>query len=139
MDLQAAIAISCEAHKNQLDKAGEPYILHPLRLMFQFEDTHLRIIAVLHDVVEDSNLTINDLQKKGFDKKVLDALECLTKKENESYEQFIDRVSKNVLATVVKIADLKDNMNISRLAQITEKDLLRLKKYHSALNKLSRL
>jgi len=137
MDLQTAIFIACEAHKDQLDKAGKPYILHPLRLMFQFDDTRLRIIAVLHDVVEDSSISLEHLAHKGFEKDILEALDCLTKRKGEEYKHFIQRLSKNTLAKAVKIEDLKDNLNVVRLESLTHIDLERLQKYHAALKILT--
>jgi len=137
VNIQTAISIACDAHGDQLDKAGEAYILHPLRLMLQFDDERLRIIAVLHDVIEDSEITLEDLKSKGFGEEILRALDRLTKKSSESYEQFIGRVSKNDLAKKVKIADLKDNLNIVRLETISHNDIERIKKYHGALQFLS--
>lgn len=136
MNLQTAILVACEAHKDQIDKASDPYILHPLRIMFQFDDEQLKIIAVLHDVVEDSQITLDDLRSRGFSYDIVDALDCLTKRSSESYEQFINRVSTNKLAIKVKIADLKDNLKLERLPTLYESDLKRIKKYHKALKVL---
>ena len=119
------------------DRRGEPYILHPLRLMAQFTDRTRQIIAVLHDVVEDSAYTLEDLRARGFQVDVLDAIACLTKQPGEAYPAFIQRVKANPLASAVKLADLTDNMNLARLrTPLQEADLLRLKKYHDALNVL---
>lgn len=137
MNIQTAILIACEAHKDQFDKVGEPYIFHPIRLMFQFDDERLRVIAVLHDVIEDSKTTLEDLKSRGFGEEILNALDCLTKKSSESYELFVNRVSKNKLAKQVKIADLKDNLNVIRLKSISNTDLERIKKYHKALQFLT--
>ena len=125
-----------EAHRGQVDKAGKPYILHPLRLMNNFDSENKKIAAVLHDVVEDSHLTIKDLEKKGIPAESLKIIECLTKRSNEKYEDFIKRISLNKNATNVKIKDIEDNMNISRLSSIEQKDLDRLMKYHNALKNL---
>lgn len=132
-DLEKAIEIAFNAHVGQVDKAGQPYILHPLRLMLQFLNEEERIVAVLHDVVEDSELTIDDLSVRGFSKSVVLAIECLSKKESENYNDFILRLSKNKLATKIKIEDLKDNLDITRIECIREKDLSRVGKYHRAL------
>jgi (p)ppGpp synthase/HD superfamily hydrolase len=132
--LERAIKIALEAHAGQVDKAGEAYILHPLRLMLQMETQERRIAAVLHDVVEDSNWTFDDLKAEGFLNGVLDALEYLTKKEGENYFDFVERAAKNPIARDVKIADVKDNMNISRISNPTKEDHERIEeKYKPAL------
>ncbi len=130
---QEALDIAFNGHKDQYDKAGQPYILHPLRLMFAFNDVTLKVIALLHDVIEDTPITIDELRSKGFSEDILEAISALTKRNDESYEQFILRVSQNSLAKQVKIADLKDNMNLARLNKITQADLERLQKYHNSL------
>jgi (p)ppGpp synthase/HD superfamily hydrolase len=97
-DLDHAIAIAIKAHSGQVDKAGQPYILHPLRIMFKFQSEDEMIVAVMHDVVEDSEVTFSNLNENGFSDKVIDAIECLTKRTNEDYESFIMRASKNSIA-----------------------------------------
>lgn len=134
--LEQAIYIALHAHKGKTDKAGSPYILHPLRVMLAMETTEEKIVAVLHDVVEDSSFTIQKLKQEGFSKKVLDAVSLLTKTQNQDYESYISAIRKNSLATKVKLADLKDNMDKSRLKEITEADLIRIKKYKAALKQL---
>jgi (p)ppGpp synthase/HD superfamily hydrolase len=134
--LEKAIEIALSAHRGQKDKAGAPYILHPLRLMQQMRDENEQIVAVLHDVTEDSRYTIESLRKEGFSKEIIAALECLSRSEGEPYENYIDRLRFNPLAKKVKLADLKDNMNITRLSNLNEKDIERLKKYHLAWMKL---
>ncbi len=134
--LEEAIQIAVEAHENQTDKGGSVYILHPLRLMMQMPTEQLQIVAVLHDVVEDSDYTFNDLEEKGFSNEIIEALESLTKRENELYEDFILRVKKNKLAVQVKIADLKDNSDLKRIKNPTEKDLERKEKYKRAIENL---
>jgi len=135
-NLNKAVILASEAHNGQVDKAGKPYILHPLRLMSKFSTEEEQIIALLHDVVEDSTMTFEELESYGFAKPILEALNCLTKRENEKYEDFIGRISSNSLATKVKISDIKDNMDLTRLKAITDKDLERVKKYHKALEVL---
>ncbi|MBA56449.1 MAG: GTP pyrophosphokinase [Pseudomonadales bacterium] len=137
-DLEQAISIAVKAHAGQVDKAGQPYILHPLRLMLKFNSTDAMIVAVLHDVVEDSSIMIQELEGFGFSDVVVDAVASLTRKRGESYEDFVVRVSKNELARMVKIEDVKDNLNLTRLSTITDKDLVRIQKYHSALMVLMR-
>jgi (p)ppGpp synthase/HD superfamily hydrolase len=140
MNLDKALAIAIQAHKGQVDKAGEPYILHPLRLMSQFADKDLMTVSILHDVVEDSDFTLKNLVDAGFSPIIIDAVDCLTKRENEEYANFIERVIANPLAIKVKIADIKDNLNISRLCQpLSEKDIDRLKKYQIALLRLQQM
>lgn len=106
--LDKAIRIAAKAHEGQMDKAGQPYILHPLRVMFMRRNETERICAVLHDVIEDSDITIEYLRKKGFAEEVLSALDALTKRENENYDDFISRVIENKTACKVKLADLSD-------------------------------
>jgi len=135
-NLEKAIIIATTAHQEQVDKAGEPYILHPLRVMLALQTEAERITAVLHDVIEDTHYTIQDLREEGFPEKVLEALELVTKKENEDYDTFIKRLSGNEIARKVKIADLNDNMNISRIKNPSEKDFARIEKYKKALKEL---
>jgi len=135
--LERAIAIAVEAHRGQKDKYGAPYILHPLRVMSRLQDTRAKTVAILHDVVEDSDWTFKDLKKEGFPKPILDALDCVTRRDDESYEQFVKRSASNLLARRVKLADLEDNMDLRRIPVLTEKDLQRLKKYHRAWNALN--
>lgn len=130
--LENAIRIALEAHKNQEDKAGESYILHPLRLMLKFEEDDLRIAAVLHDVVEDSAFDLDYLKKEGFSSIVLSVVEALTRRSGETYDAFIERLAGNDLAVRIKIEDLKDNMNLTRIKRVTNADLQRVKKYHTA-------
>ena len=135
--LQRAIEIATEAHRGQFDKSGKDYIGHPLRVMEMGRTEEERIVGVLHDVVEDSEWTFEMLQAEGFSKDIVTALRCLTKlSENENYDDFIDRVRKNPLATAVKINDLTDNMDIRRLPYLSDKDVKRLKKYLKAYKKL---
>ena len=129
---EKAISIATKAHAGQKDKAGAPYLLHVLRVMMSVEKMDERIVALLHDVVEDSETTIEELANEGFSKKILRAVELLTKTEHKTYEDYIQEINKNELARVVKSADLKDNMNISRLKTLTENDKLRIKKYKAA-------
>lgn len=128
--IEDAIAIAAEAHKDVKDKAGAAYILHPLRMMMRLKTEAEMITAVLHDVVEDTSWTIEKLRAQGFSEEVLEAIECVTNREGESYEKFIERADRNPIARRVKIADLEDNMNIERIGELKPKDLERLEKYH---------
>jgi len=132
-----AITIAIESHEGQIDKSGKPYILHPLYLMSKMTTEDEMVVAVLHDVVEDSQKTHEDLTKVGFSKDSLDALELLTRTKDTPYEEYIDAVAKNPLARKVKLADLSHNMDITRLSEITIKDLERLEKYRKAYARLS--
>lgn len=130
--IQKALEIALQAHKDQVDKAGEPYILHPLRLMQAMSSEKEQIVAILHDVVEDSEWTLKALKLAGFSEEVIEALDCLTRR-HESYPEFIERVIVNDLARKVKIADLKDNLDVTRMGSLDDKDLARVKKYHKSL------
>jgi (p)ppGpp synthase/HD superfamily hydrolase len=135
--LQRAIEIATEAHQGQFDKAGNEYIGHPLRVMEMGATEEEKIVGVLHDVVEDTDWTFGMLEAEGFSQEVIAALKCVTKiSENENYDDFIERVRKNPLATAVKINDLSDNMDIRRLPYLSDKDVKRLKKYLKAYKKL---
>jgi (p)ppGpp synthase/HD superfamily hydrolase len=134
--LERAIGLAVEVHHGQRDKADKPYILHPLRLMLQCETEELQIVAVLHDVIEDSSTTPDNLRELGFSDEVIDALACLTKRKGEDYCAFIERAKANPLARRVKELDLIDNMDASRLTKLTESDSLRIRKYICALSQL---
>jgi len=135
--LEKAISIALAEHKGQKDKGGNPYILHPLRVMLSVETIEEKIVALLHDVIEDSNITIQNLIEEHFPEEILKAIILLTKKQNQSYEDYILAIKKNSLANKVKLADLKDNMDKKRLLNITEKDKARLKKYRYAYKMLN--
>jgi len=134
--LEEAILLAVKAHAGQEDKVGAPYILHPLRIMCRLDTDEARMAAVLHDVVEDTSTTLDELRSMGFPDEVLRAVECLTKREGESYEEFIDRVLVDPIAIQVKIADLEDNMDVRRLPDVTEKDRVRLARYVQAWGRL---
>lgn len=136
--IDAALSLAVKAHTGQIDKAGQPYIFHPLRLMSKFTNENEQVVAVLHDVIEDSEKTLKDLSEIGFSNEVIDAIECLTKKTDEDYADFITRVSLNPLAKKIKIEDIKDNLDLTRLKEIEQSDLERIKKYHRALAALLR-
>ena len=134
--LARAIEIAVAAHKGQTDLAGQPYILHPLRMIFSVETDEEKMAAVLHDVVEDSDWTLDDLIKEGFSENVIEAVDRLTRKEGDSYEQFIEIAGGHPVSRAVKKADLTDNMDLSRIKNLREKDVLRIKKYKKALANL---
>ena len=134
--LGRAARIAAVAHEHQVDKAGEAYILHPLRLMARVQTNDERIVALLHDVVEDSDWTLDALRAEGFPSRIVDAIGRLTNREEESYDDFISRVLANPLAARVKLLDIEDNMDMTRLGDLTDKDLERLRKYHAARQRL---
>ncbi len=135
--LEKAIALATEAHKGQVDKSGQPYILHPLRVMFRLEGENERIVGVLHDVVEDTPITFEQLREMGYNEEVIEGLDGVTRRENETYEQFIERSQQNMLSCRVKLADLEDNMDLRRLPRdLTERDYERLQRYTRAWRKL---
>ncbi|MGG1550284.1 GTP pyrophosphokinase [Paenibacillus ferrarius] len=131
--LTKAILLAAKAHDGQEDKGGQPYILHPIRLASRAKSEEDAIVAVLHDVVEDSNITLFDLQKEGFSPSVIDALDCLTRRADESYEAFIQRIKLNPLATRVKMLDLEDNSDVNRIPNPTKQDYERIDKYKKAI------
>ena len=130
--LERAIAIAAAAHAGQKSKEGGPYILHPLRVMMRMEGLEAQMAGILHDVVEDTPWTIGQLREEGFAEPVLAAVEALTHVEGEEYFAYVARAGANELARRVKLADLEDNMNVMRLAEVREKDLERVRKYHKA-------
>jgi (p)ppGpp synthase/HD superfamily hydrolase len=130
--LEKAIEIALRAHAGQKGKDGSPYILHPLRVMTRVGTDEERIAAVLHDVVEDSDVTLDDLRQAGFSEKVLTTVKLLTHEEGVSYEDYVNRLKSDPMARRIKLADLEDNSDIRRLSGIEEKDLERLRKYHRA-------
>ena len=127
--LEKAIEIAVEAHRGQIDKAGKEYILHPMRVMLRGRNDTEMIVGILHDVVEDTPITIDMLRLEGFSEDILAAIECVTKRRGESYGTFIDRVLTNPLATQVKLYDMEDNMNRDRIPYPTPKDEARFRKY----------
>ncbi len=138
--LSKAIDIATRAHVGEVDKGGSPYILHPLRVMLSRENELERICAVLHDVVEDSHVTFDDLREEGFSEEIITVLDYLTKRDGESYDDFIDRILTNEVVCHVKLADLCDNIDLTRIKDPTEKDEARMRKYNEvAMRILDRL
>lgn len=134
--VERAIAIAAEAHTGQVDKAGQPYILHPLRVMLAQASDAARIVGVLHDVVEDTGYSLEDLRQEGFGNEVLEALEAVTHRGEETYEEFIQRsASAGSIARSVKYADLLDNCDLTRITEPRQKDYDRIAKYRKMLNR----
>lgn len=129
-----ALKICFDAHKDQVDKSGIPYVTHPLHLAEQMPDETTTIVALLHDVVEDSDYTLEDIQKAGFPKAVTDALALLTHDESVPYLEYVAALQNNPIARCVKLADLKHNSDLSRIDHPTAKDMLRVQKYRKALD-----
>jgi (p)ppGpp synthase/HD superfamily hydrolase len=138
--LERAIEIAAMAHREQADKAGNPYIAHPLRVALGFirsGDEDRAIIAVLHDVIEDSSVTGDGLRSEGFSSAIVEAVEALSRIEGESYNAFIDRAATNPLAAPVKVADLLDNMDAVRLGKLPPEQAAKLAaKYEAALQRM---
>ena len=135
--LEDAIALAVKTHRGQKDKAGEAYILHPLRVMFRLPwdaPDAVKIAAVLHDVVEDSDgkVTLEDLQRLGYAQEVVEAVELLSRRSSDTYEQFIERLLPNHIARLVKRADLEDNMDVRRMPTVGDRERERLARYRAA-------
>lgn len=137
--IEDAIALALQAHRGQLDRAGQPYILHPLRVMMLVSGSEARIVAVLHDVVEDTPTTLDDLRALGYSEAIVTAVDHLTRRDDETYEQFIERIKPHPLARHVKLADLMDNMDLRRIDHLGEGDLERLRRYQAAWHALHAL
>ena len=135
-ELEKAIQLAVEAHAGDTDKAGATYIRHPLRLMRQMDTETERVVAVLHDVVEDTAYDLDDIEDE-FGSEVRDAVDAVTKRDGEAYEDLIDRAASNPIARAVKIADLEDNMDITRLDSVDENLGERLEKYHRSWERLT--
>jgi len=129
-DLEKALEIAVQAHRGQKDRYGAPYILHPLRVMHRVHKENQKIVALLHDVIEDSPRTIEQLKQEGFAAEILEAVQALTKQPGEDYMNYIHRAAETNLSLVVKIADLEDNMDITRCPRLGPADLKRMNKYY---------
>jgi (p)ppGpp synthase/HD superfamily hydrolase len=134
--LEDAIALAASAHRSQLDKGGQPYILHPLRVMLRQQDETARIVAVLHDVVEDTSVTLIGLREAGYGEEVCEAIDCLTRRHGEDYDGMLSRVETNPTARRVKLADLEDNMDPRRLESTSEGVAALRAKYKNAWDRL---
>ncbi|NDV96305.1 HD domain-containing protein [Dysgonomonas sp. 521] len=128
--LAKAIQIAVNAHTGQTDRAGKPYIQHPLRVMSAVNTTEEKIVAILHDVIEDTGITARDLTNEGIPENLVNEVLALTHDPDVDYDAYVHKIAGYKIASKVKLADLKDNMDITRLGEISEKDIERLKKYH---------
>ncbi len=131
-DLDKAIALAARIHLGQKDRYGKPYILHPLRVMMKLETAEEKTVGILHDVVENSDLTLKDLDSQGFNEEIVRAVDCISKRDGEKYEDYIERVKGSPLAVTVKLADLEDNMDLRRISEFDDDTYQRLAKYHRA-------
>ena len=131
-----AMKIACRVHEGQTDRGGMPYIYHPIHLAERMYDEASACVALLHDVVEDSDITIEDLRREGFSEEILDALTLLTRNQSMPYEEYIAAIGDNQIAARVKLADLCHNSDLSRLKKVTQKDRDRVAKYNAAMDYL---
>lgn len=127
--LERALVIAALAHAGQQDKGGSPYVLHPLRMMLKLETEQERVVALLHDVLEDSALTVDELREAGFTDEVLEAVQILTRRPGESRMDAAVRAAQNPLTLAVKLADNADNLDLKRIPEPSEADQARLKEY----------
>lgn len=130
--LNTAIKIAKEAHKNQVDKGGNDYFNHLVSVMNKMDTDFEKTCAILHDILEDTYITKDILLEEGISIDVIDIVEILTRKHNEDYFKYIERILSNKIASKIKLADLEDNMNLSRIKEPTVKDYKRLEKYKRA-------
>ncbi len=135
--LADAIILAVNAHRDQVDKVGQPYYLHPLRVMTRVRPPTEKIAAVLHDILEDTDYKPQNLRLMGYSEEILAALDCLTRRDNETYEQFIDRLKPNPIARRVKIADLEDNLDLTRFHRLIEANSTSEERLHT-LDRLDR-
>ncbi|MDO5292980.1 MAG: HD domain-containing protein [bacterium] len=138
-NIRMAMNIAYKAHDNQIDKAGYPYIQHPILVASKMTDEDSTIVALLHDVVEDTPITLAELAESGFNTDIIEAVGLLTKTPKQDYIKYIRRIKKNEIARKVKIEDLRHNMDLTRLDTVTERDLRRVEKYRRAIEILEDL
>jgi (p)ppGpp synthase/HD superfamily hydrolase len=138
--LENAIIIAAAGHAGVLDKAGAPYILHSLRVMLAMTEATDRIVAVLHDVIEDCDgWTLDRIRSEGFSDEVVEALDSVTKRDGEEYLSFVGRAAANPIGGKVKLADLRDNSNLARISNPTQRDFDRIEKYRNAIEMIERM
>ena len=124
-----ALQIAIQAHREQKDKSGREYIMHPIRVAERCKDPRAKVVALLHDTIEDTGVTAEYLHSEGFPNELVNGVLSVTKQDGETYDDFVRRAAENAIGREVKIADLEDNMDIRRLKEITEEDVARLRKY----------
>ncbi len=137
--LDDATLLAAQAHYGQKDRNNRPYILHPLRVMLRMEidDEAATMVAILHDTIEDTDITLESLRTAGYPEEIVTAIDALSRRENENYDAYIDRVQLNSLACRVKLVDLEDHMDLLQINELSPQSLERLQKYHDAWKKLS--
>lgn len=135
--LTHAISLAIKGHEGQFDRNQQPYIGHPFRVMAAGQTLEEKIVGALHDLIEDTDITLLDLSKEGFSEEIIDAVHALSKLEGEDYDHYIRRVMRNDLATRVKLHDLTDNMDLRRLQSLKDDDVERMHKYLKAYNQLT--
>jgi len=133
-----ALKLCFEAHKEQIDKSGMPYVFHPFHLAEQMQDEESTIVALLHDVVEDTDYTLDDLSKMGFDDSVLTAINLMTHEDGVPYMNYVEQIKTNPIAKIVKLADLRHNSDMTRLDVVTPRDQERAEKYLAAIKLLEK-
>lgn len=133
-----ALKVCFEAHKDQVDKSGAPYVFHPFHLAEQMKDEKTTIVALLHDVIEDTDYTFEDLRNMGFDNEVIEALMLMTHSKDIPYMDYVAKIKNNPIAKAVKLADLQHNSDLSRLDVVDEKALKRKEKYSEAISLLTK-
>lgn len=133
---KAALRLCFEAHRDQEDKSGMPYVFHPFHLAEQMTDEDTTVVALLHDVIEDTDYTTDDLRRLGFSERVVDAVALMTHEEGVPYMDYVAKIKENPIARAVKLADLRHNSDMSRLDEITPYALKRAEKYAAAIRLL---
>lgn len=136
-ETKKAMKLCFEAHKNQTDKSGLPYVFHPFHVAEQMHDEKTTIVALLHDVIEDTSYTLQDLRAMGFNQEVLDAIALMTHDNNVPYMEYVAKIRENPIARTVKLADLRHNSDLTRMDEITETELKRVEKYKAAMQLLT--
>ncbi len=136
-DTKKALKLCFEAHKNQVDKSGMPYVFHPFHLAEQMTDERTTIVALLHDIVEDTDYTLDDLSNMGFESDIIEALMLMTHDKAVPYMEYVAKIKNNPIARTVKLADLRHNSDLSRLDTVDEKAIKRKDKYSEAIRLLT--
>jgi len=137
--LEKAIRLAAKVHKGQVDRFNNPYVLHVMRVMMRGLDDDEKILGALHDVLERSEFEIPDIEKRGFPENVIKGLDHITRREKETYEQYIDRVIEDGLAARVKLHDLADKMDVSKAHELDETDIKRFNKQLTAFRRLDKV
>jgi|GEM_PF-1109221 len=138
--IEDAVMLAVNSHRGQIDKYGQPYILHVLGVTGRVRSNQEKTVALLHDVVEDTDMTFDDLRRLGFSERIIEAVDCLTRRKGETYDAFVERIAPNPLARAVKLADLEDNMDVRRSSRaMKDKDAERMEKYRKAWQYLAAL